>query len=113
MPKRVGDLFNSIFEAADVLIITEEIDHLAETYVPKVLSRQNTRTTPKHVAACTVNRIDFLVNGKLVIGASGLDDRDSCHDYRPTETPAVPFCGAFLRCHDHVFANTNFAGRAV
>ena len=46
MPERVRDLFNSIFEAVDVLNITEEIDHLAETYVPKVLSRQNTRTMP-------------------------------------------------------------------
>ena len=61
-PERVRDLFNSTFEAADVLNITEEIDHLAATYVGQGVVTPKYEDDARHVAACTVNRIDFLVS---------------------------------------------------
>jgi hypothetical protein len=61
-PERVRDLFNSTFEAADVLSITEEIDHLAATYVAHGVVSPKYEDDARHVAACTVNRIDFLVS---------------------------------------------------
>ena len=61
-PERVRELFNSTFEAADVLNITEEIDHLAATYVAQGIVTPKYEDDARHVAACTVNRIDFLVS---------------------------------------------------
>jgi hypothetical protein len=61
-PQRVRDLFNSTFEAVDVLNITEEIDHLAATYVAQGVVTPKYEDDARHVAACTVNRIDFLVS---------------------------------------------------
>ena len=61
-PERVRELFNSTFEAADVLNITEEIDYLAETYVDQCVVTPKYEDDARHVAACTVNRIDFLVS---------------------------------------------------
>ena len=61
-PERVRDLFNSTFEAADVLSITEEIDHLAATYVAQGVVTPKYEDDARHVAACTANRIDFLVS---------------------------------------------------
>ena len=61
-PERVRELFNSTFEAADVLNITEEIDHLAATYVAQGVVTPKYEDDARHVAACTVNRIDFLVS---------------------------------------------------
>ena len=61
-PERVRELFNSTFEAADVLNVTEEIDHLAATYVAQGVVTPKYEDDARHVAACTVNRIDFLVS---------------------------------------------------
>ena len=61
-PEHVRELFNSTFEAADVLNITEEIDHLAATYVAQGVVTPKYEDDARHVAACTVNRIDFLVS---------------------------------------------------
>ena len=61
-PERVRELFNSTFEAAAVLNITEEIDHLAATYVAQGVVTPKYEDDARHVAACTVNRIDFLVS---------------------------------------------------
>lgn len=61
-PERVRELFNSTFKAADVLNITEEIDHLAATYVAQGVVTPKYEDDARHVAACTVNRIDFLVS---------------------------------------------------
>jgi hypothetical protein len=61
-PERVRELFNSTFEAAAVLDITEEIDHLAESYVAQGVVTPKYEDDARYVAACTVNRIDFLVS---------------------------------------------------
>jgi hypothetical protein len=61
-PERVRELFNSTFEAADVRNITEEIDHLAATYVAQGVVTPKCEDDARHVAACTVNRIDLLVS---------------------------------------------------
>ena len=61
-PERVRELFNSTFKAADVLKITEEIDHLAAIYVAQGVVTPKYEDDARHVAACTVNRIDFLVS---------------------------------------------------
>jgi hypothetical protein len=60
--RSVRELFNNTFEAADVLNITEEIDHLAATYVAQGVVTPKYEDDARHVAACTVNRIDFLVS---------------------------------------------------
>jgi hypothetical protein len=59
-PERVRDLFKRTFEAVDVLNITEEIDQLAATYVAQGVVTPKYEDDARHVAACTVNRIDFL-----------------------------------------------------
>jgi hypothetical protein len=60
--ERVRELFNITFEAAAVLNITEEIDHLAASYVAQGVVTPKYEDDARHVAACTVNRIDFLVS---------------------------------------------------
>ena len=73
-PDRVRDLFNSTFEAADVLNITEEIDQLAATYVAQGVVTPKYEDDARHVAACTpgegklavsVHFLSFLVKKGL------------------------------------------------
>jgi predicted nucleic acid-binding protein len=61
-PERVRELFNNTFEPADVLDVSEEIDHLAATYVAQGVVTPKYEDDARHVAACTVNRLDFLVS---------------------------------------------------
>jgi hypothetical protein len=61
-PERVRELFNNTFEPADVLDVSEEIDHLAATYLAQGVVTQNYEDDARHVAACTINSIDFLVS---------------------------------------------------
>ncbi len=61
-PERVRELFNNTFEPADVLDVSEEIDHIAETNVAHGVVTQKYEDDARHVAACTINSIDFLVS---------------------------------------------------
>ncbi len=61
-PQRVRDLFNSTFEAAGMLNVTEEMDHLAATYVSQGVVTPKYEDDARHVAACTITRTDFLVS---------------------------------------------------
>jgi hypothetical protein len=61
-PERVRNLFNTTFEAADVLSVTGEMDHLAATYVAQGVVTPKYEDDARHVAACTVVSADFLVS---------------------------------------------------
>jgi len=61
-PERVRNLFNTTFEAADVLGVTDEMDRLAATYVAQGVVTPKYEDDARHVAACTVTRADFLVS---------------------------------------------------
>jgi hypothetical protein len=61
-PECVRGLFNSTFEAADVLNVTEEMDRLASAYVAQGVVTPKYEDDALHVAACTVTLADFLVS---------------------------------------------------
>ena len=57
-PQRVRDLFNTTFEAGNVVNVTDEMDHLAATYVAQGVVTPKYEDDARHVAAC----MDFLVS---------------------------------------------------
>ena len=61
-PDRVRELFNTSFEPDAVLDITAEMDVLAAEYVAQGVVTPKYEDDARHVAACTVSRIDFLVS---------------------------------------------------
>jgi hypothetical protein len=61
-PDRVRELFNTSFEPEAVLDITAEMDVLAAEYVGHGVVTPKYEDDARHVAACTVSRIDFLVS---------------------------------------------------
>jgi hypothetical protein len=61
-PEHVRNLFNTTFEADDVLDVTDEIDQLAAIYVAQGVVTSKYEDDARHVAVCTVYRSDFLVS---------------------------------------------------
>ena len=60
-PERVRELFNTAFEAETILDMTAEMDKLAAAYVAHCVVTPKYEDDARHVAACTVARIDYLV----------------------------------------------------
>lgn len=61
-PERVRELFNTTFEAETILDITDDMDELAADYVAHGVVTPKYEDDARHVAACTVARIDYLVS---------------------------------------------------
>lgn len=61
-PERVRNLFNTTFEATDVLDVSDEMDRLAAIYVAQGVVTAKYEDDARLVAVCTVTRADFLVS---------------------------------------------------
>jgi predicted nucleic acid-binding protein len=61
-PERVRNLFNTTFEADEILNVTDEMDRLASIYVAQGVITPKYEDDARHVAACTVCRAEFLVS---------------------------------------------------
>ena len=61
-PERVQELFRAAFEAEAILDVTEEMDELASAYVAHGVVPPTYEDDARHVAVCTLSRINFLVS---------------------------------------------------
>ena len=61
-PERVRELFKTSFEPENVFDVTDEMDELAAAYVAHGVVPPKYQDDARHVAACTIWRIDFLVS---------------------------------------------------
>jgi len=61
-PDRVRDLFNNTFTPEAVLDVTEEMEQLASAYMTQAILTPKYSDDARHVAACTVAKIDYLVS---------------------------------------------------
>ena len=87
-PERVRELFRTSFEAESILDITAEMDELADAYLAQGVVTTKYEDDARHVAACTVSRIDFLVswNFKHLVNVqreAGFNAVNLLHGYSP------------------------------
>jgi hypothetical protein len=61
-PGRVRDLFADTFSPEAIIEVTEEMERLASEYVSQAILTPKYSDDGRHVAACTVARIDYLVS---------------------------------------------------
>jgi predicted nucleic acid-binding protein len=61
-PERVRELFYDTFSPEAVLGITAEIEQLASVYISQAVVTPRYSDDARHVAACTVSRVDYLVS---------------------------------------------------
>ncbi len=61
-PEHVRDLFKTSFAADAVLDVTDEMDQLADAYIGQCVVTPKYENDARHVAVCTVARIDYLVS---------------------------------------------------
>jgi len=61
-PERVRDLFDDTFESGDLIIATPEMEQLAAKYIEGSVLTPKYTDDARHVAACTVSKIDYLVS---------------------------------------------------
>ncbi len=61
-PERVRALFESSFAPEAILDVTEEMDELASAYVSYGVVPLKYQDDARHVATCTIARMDFLVS---------------------------------------------------
>ena len=61
-PERVRELFNETFSPETVLGVTAEMEQLASAYMSKAVVPPKYSDDARHVAACTVAKIDYLVS---------------------------------------------------
>ena len=61
-PDRVRELFTDTFAAETVLGVTEEMEQLASAYMSQAILTPKYSDDARHVAACTVAKIDYLVS---------------------------------------------------
>jgi hypothetical protein len=87
-PQRVRDLFNTTFEAGNILSLTVEIDALAAAYVAQKVVTAKYEDDARHVAVCTVAKIDFLISWNFrhlvnVQREAGFNGVNLLHGYPP------------------------------
>lgn len=61
-PDRVRDLFTNTFTPEEILDVTEEMEQLASAYMTQAILTPKYSDDARHVAACTVAKIDYLVS---------------------------------------------------
>lgn len=61
-PERVRELFAATFTPEAVLDVTEEMEQLASAYMTQAILTPKYSDDARHVAACTVAKIDYLVS---------------------------------------------------
>jgi predicted nucleic acid-binding protein len=61
-PENVRDLFDATFSAETLLELTAEMEELATAYVRQGVVSPNYADDARHVAICTVARVDYLVS---------------------------------------------------
>jgi len=61
-PDRVRDLFDDTFESTDLVVVTDEMEQLAAKYIEGSVLTPKYTDDARHVAACTVLKIDYLVS---------------------------------------------------
>jgi len=61
-PDRVRELFTDTFAPEAVLEVTEEMEQLASAYMAQAILTPKYSDDARHVAACTVAKIDYLVS---------------------------------------------------
>ena len=61
-PERVRELFAKTFAPEAVFDVTEEIEQLASAYMAQAILTPKYSDDARHVAACTVAKIDYLVS---------------------------------------------------
>lgn len=61
-PERVRKLFNETFPPETVLAVTAETEQLAMAYMSNAVVTPRYSDDARHVAACTIARIDYMVS---------------------------------------------------
>jgi hypothetical protein len=61
-PERVRELFKTTFSPEMMLDVSHEMDELADAYIAQAVVTPNYEDDARHVAACTVARLDYLVS---------------------------------------------------
>jgi hypothetical protein len=61
-PANVRELFRETFDAASLVEVSVEAEQLAAHYIEKGVIVRNYTDDARHVAACTVARLDYLVS---------------------------------------------------
>jgi hypothetical protein len=61
-PEQVRELFTGTFTPETVLDVTEEMEQLASAYMARAILTPKYTDDARHVAACTVAKIDYLVS---------------------------------------------------
>jgi hypothetical protein len=61
-PGSVRELFRETFDPGALVAVTAEMEQLAAQYIEKAVLTPKYTDDARHVAACTVEKIDFLVS---------------------------------------------------
>ncbi len=61
-PSSVRELFQETFDPHNLVPVTQEIEQLAAQYIEKSVLTPKYTDDARHVAACTVAKIDYLVS---------------------------------------------------
>ena len=61
-PENVRELFRATFDAGSLVEVTPEAEQLAEEYIKKGVIVAKYTDDARHVAACTVAKLDYLVS---------------------------------------------------
>ena len=61
-PERVRELFTTAFASENILEVTGEMEQLAAAYMKQAILTPKYSDDARHVAVCTVARIDYLVS---------------------------------------------------
>lgn len=61
-PERVRELFTTTFVPGNILEVTGEMEQLAAAYMTQAILTPKYSDDARHVAVCTVARIDYLVS---------------------------------------------------
>jgi predicted nucleic acid-binding protein len=61
-PERVRELLTTAFAPGNILELTEEMEQLAAAYMTQAILTPKYSDDARHVAVCTVARIDYLVS---------------------------------------------------
>jgi len=61
-PERVRELLTTAFAPENILEVTEEMEHLAAAYMTQAILTPKYSDDARHVAVCTVAKIDYLVS---------------------------------------------------
>lgn len=61
-PEQVRELLTNTFAPQNILDVTDEMEQLAAVYMPQAILTPKYSDDARHVAVCTVARLDYLVS---------------------------------------------------